>query len=125
MISKIRLVFAFLVFCLLPMALPIEAQEEEAQLNWTLRNEHEHVIYIRFFSQDREVEWPGNGLTYPFDDNLNHTQALICKPGENICFGGFNGDRTKSWGIGEYGQGSCTSCCRYCGGNYPNVDILK
>ncbi|MEM7439366.1 MAG: hypothetical protein AAF393_07195 [Pseudomonadota bacterium] len=110
------------VLCQLPSVSPAKAQV----LEWTMRNDHVYTVYVKFFSMNRRGhEWPGNGNTYVYSDGYPKTVRLSCRSGEKICFGGFTSSRQTWWGVGEFGNKGCQSCCRTCGEYYSATDVLN
>lgn len=108
------------------LVLPLTAPQSRADtLSWELRNDHPYTVYVRFFSRTFDRAWPGGEDTYIFDDGRDKLVTLACEPGEQICFGGFTKSRQSIWGVGEFGDGSCESCCRTCGGSYNTTDVFN
>ena len=106
--------------------LPTPSKVDAQVLEWTIRNNSYDTIYVKFFSKSRRGhEWPGGGDTYVYSDGYPKTVRLACRRGEKICFGGFTASRRTWWGVGEYGDRGCRSCCRTCGEYYSSTDVLN
>ena len=80
-------------------------------------------IHVKFYSQDRNVSWPGRGKVYPIRDYELHSYNLSCQAGEKICYGAWTHpfDNSKAseyiyWGVGRNNE-SCKNCCYICNGD--------
>lgn len=120
----IRNLFIFIALIVAHLAPPAPAKADV--LEWTMRNDYPYTIYVRFFSKTyNNRAWPGGNDSYIFNDGFDKTVRLACEPGEYICFGGFTQSRQSYWGVGEYGNQGCSTCCRYCGEFYNTTDVLN
>jgi hypothetical protein len=92
-------------------------QAEAGSVTFCFTNKASSIIYLRAFSENRNVVWPASGYWY-LNDRAQHCTLLACRSGEHICYGGDNGAGTY-WGVGYDGNYGCSSCCGYCnGGTY-------
>jgi hypothetical protein len=84
-------------------------------------------VQIEFYSQDRSVAWPGNGMAWDLNDYQRHTYTLNCRSGEQICFGAWvTGNSSRYWGVGANNSHGCQKCCFTCGaGNYPTQILYE
>ena len=110
--SHVKLLGAGLVLVLLPVA----AQAEN--LSFNIQSNHENIVDLEFYSQDRNVAWPGDGQVYIIDDYQIHTYSLSCHSGETICYGAWlRNDNTQYWGVGYNNTQYCEQCCYICNGD--------
>jgi hypothetical protein len=78
-------------------------------------NKATYYIYVRFFSQNRNVVWPGSNRWYVLDDDREKEMNLRCNSGEKICYGAAYEARNRTyWGVGLQGNKRCTGCCIQC-----------
>ncbi len=83
-----------------------------------ISNSYKYLVHVRFYSQRRSHEWPGNGQVWVMNDSKLHTFRLACKPGEKICFGAWAPPGANpNWGVGTSNRKSCQGCCIFCGGS--------
>jgi hypothetical protein len=96
-----------------------QAQNGLATFNFT--NNARYTIFLKFYSQNRPHVWPGPSDHYNLNDSQEHSFALACDIGEQICYGGgYSQDGTGAyWGVGFLGNQGCTGCCLTCGANNP------
>ena len=88
---------------------------EDATLTWSFRNNHENRVQLEFYSQNRDIAWPGGGEAYVLDDYDLHTFRLNCWEGEKICYGAWlDGDSDTYWGVGIDDKHGCEDCCVTC-----------
>lgn len=83
-------------------------------LTWTFTSKHPNVVQLSFFSQDRNVAWPGGGNAYDIADWEPHTYTLTCRTGERICYGAWVKGASDYWGSGYNDEFGCSNCCRTC-----------
>ncbi len=113
------------MMCALLLALVAFTAGAES-LTWKLRSEHPNVVSASFYSQDRNVAWPGNGQVYILDDYEVHTTRLSCISGETICYGAWVRNRSDIyWGVGARNEHRCSTCCYVCDGGTTPVKALK
>ncbi|MBU0495478.1 MAG: hypothetical protein KKB13_26830, partial [Chloroflexi bacterium] len=82
---------------------------------WRFKNDHPQVVYLAFYSQDRDYEWPGGGQVYILDDDREYTFKTCGNQGEQVCYGAWTADGTY-WGVGRNNQYGCQDCCYWCDG---------
>ncbi|MEM1389137.1 MAG: hypothetical protein AAF748_07775 [Pseudomonadota bacterium] len=106
----------FLVMLTLTAGFATSAQA--AELQWSFDNESNGRISIKFFSDVRDWEWPGNNQVYYVDPRDGvRTMTLSCNQGERICYGAWlDSNPNYIWGVGRTGNSGCRSCCYVCGG---------
>ena len=103
-------------------AAPLRAET----LTWKIRSEHPKVVSLEFYSQRRDVAWPGDGQVYVLKDYDTHTYRLSCRAGESICYGAWVRNRERSyWGVGANNRNSCRHCCYTCDGGETKVIVLN
>lgn len=107
-----RLVLMLALLC--AGALPAMA----GSMTWNIRAFDKHAVDVKFFSQNRKSEWPGNNQVWTIKDFKVHTMKLACVDGEKICYGAWvrNHDQ-KAWGVGHFNRNKCSNCCFTCGSN--------
>ena len=94
-------------------------------LTWHFRSEHQNVVSLEFYSQDRNHVWPGDNEVYILDDDEVHDYTIDCQSGEKICYGAWVRNRSNSyWGAGYDGKEACESCCYRCDGGETNILVL-
>jgi hypothetical protein len=99
------------------------AREEQSEFGpnvavFKISNSYKYLVHIRFYSQDRSHEWPGDRKVWIMDDSKSHTFRLACRTGERICFGAWAPPRANPyWGVGSSNNESCQGCCIACGGS--------
>ncbi|MBU1173968.1 MAG: hypothetical protein KKH72_01085 [Alphaproteobacteria bacterium] len=104
--------------------LPAAAQAET--LTFNVKSNHENVVSLEFYSQDRSVAWPGGGEVYVIDDYQIHTYSLSCQRGESICYGAWvRNSNSEYWGVGYNDTQGCESCCWVCDGGETAVINLN
>lgn len=82
-----------------------------------ISNSYKYLVHVRFHSQKRSHEWPGNGKVWILNDSRSHAFRLGCDVGEKICFGAWAPPRANPyWGVGAKRE-SCPGCCIVCGGS--------
>jgi hypothetical protein len=92
---------------------PAEAQSQVFTFN--IRSSHPNIVELRFYSQDRNVSWPGPNRVYSLDDSQVHSVPLRCLGGEKICYGAWvQGNTNTYWGLGPSGKARCEKCCYTC-----------
>lgn len=115
-----RLSKSILALALLLMGV-FAGQAQADNLTWTVTSDHPNIVDVEFYSQSRNVSWPGNGRVYVIDDWDAHTYSLSCNRGERICFGAWVRGRSSTyWGVGSGGRNSCADCCAICGAGTPD-----
>ncbi len=113
------------VLITLATALLVPASSFAESLNFKMRSYHKNVVELKFYSQNRTVEWPGNGKVYVLRDYDVHDHRLNCVKGETVCYGAWvQGASSTYWGKGQGGK-SCPSCCYTCDGGQTAVINLN
>ena len=104
----------------------LTAAAQAESLTFQIRSNHENVVSLEFYSQDRSVAWPGDGSVYVLEDYDVHTFALSCRSGEDICYGAWVRNRSSTyWGVGYNNEQYCESCCWTCDGSTTSVINLN
>ena len=117
---SVRLLLATLSILVLTAAARAES------LTFQIRSNHENVVSLEFYSQDRNAAWPGNGKVYILDDYDVNSYALSCRAGEDICYGAWvRNDSSTYWGVGYNNEQYCESCCWTCDGGTTSVINLN
>ncbi len=94
-------------------------------LVWHIKSNYKYKVQISFYSQDRSVEWPGNGQAWGLNDYSTHEYTMRCRLGEKICFGAWvTGDSSIYWGVGADNSHSCSNCCFVCGNGETAVQVI-
>lgn len=92
------------------------AQSGEA--TFKLTDKAGFTIIVKFFSQNRNWQWPSATSHWTLGDTGQHEFHLSCQNGEKICYGGsFTADDKTHWGVGFKGDKPCQGCCLTCGDN--------
>jgi hypothetical protein len=78
--------------------------------NFCFINAAPYIIYVRMFSQSRNVSWGSWQLNSRFPQCV----PLSCLFGESICYGGYD-DQGTQWGVGWNNNLGCSNCCIQCG----------
>lgn len=114
-----------LVLITLATALLVPASSFAESLNFKMRSYHKNVVQLKFYSQNRPNEWPGNGKVYVLRDYDVHEHRLDCVKGEKICYGAWvEGASSTYWGSGRGDKQGCPSCCYTCnGGQTPVINL--
>lgn len=105
--------------CIEKIAKEFERQRDTAdsRIIFNVKVDYEHEVAIGFYSQDRNVAWPGGSKGYDINDYQTHSYALKCRAGEKICYGAWNTNRSLYWGTGPNDQFGCKNCCAVCDGS--------
>ena len=116
--AAMRRLFTAIFFGLL---LIVGAGTESAQsgdATFKLTNNARYSIMVKFFSQNRNWQWPNSTSHWTLSDNGQHSFRLGCQDGEKICYGGsYTADDRTHWGVGFQGNKGCQGCCLTCGSN--------
>lgn len=102
--------------CVEKIAKEFERQRDtrDSRIIFNMKVDYEHEIAIAFYSQDRNLAWPGGGQEYNINDNQTHSYALKCRTGEKICYGAWDTNRSLYWGVGPHDHYGCKNCCAVC-----------
>jgi len=92
-------------------------------LTWKVRSTYPYIVYLEFYSQDRDVAWPGGREVWVLRNSKWHTYRLNCRRGERICYGAWTDTRTSQWGVGEADSMGCRDCCAVCGGAARRITL--
>jgi hypothetical protein len=111
-----------LLFC---SAIPQKSMADN--LTFRVQSMAQQRAQVVFFSQDRNVRWPGPGRAYTLSDYDTHSFKLNCLTREKICYGAWTSPNQQfTWGTGPGGRGSCSGCCYTCeGGDSTNTIVLR
>jgi hypothetical protein len=117
----------FLALALLMGGLTISPVSASAEtLTFKILSEHDNVVDVEFYSQERRISWPGDGKVYSIRDSNTHSFPLTCRSGENICYGAWvRGNKATYWGVGYANGKRCTKCCYECDGSTTRVITLS
>ena len=104
----------------------VVVQAEEATLTWQVRSYDPDVVHLKFYSDDRNSEWPKDGRVYVLGDYEIHKYRLECEYAEKICFGAWvKGNSNQYWGVGRDAKNHCPNCCHKCLNNKTGILNLK
>lgn len=116
--KAIALMFGFVMFGI--GASPAMAE----QMTWKMRSSYDYQVQLEFYSQNRNVSWPGNNKAYSLKDSSVHGFTLNCQRGEKICYGAWpTGGGKTYWGVGANNAHTCTTCCAICGVDNPTKEL--
>lgn len=87
--------------------------KRKGEATFRITSEYKYIVYVRFFSQDRSVVWPGAHGAYALKNSAPHDLTVQCNVGEKICYGAYDTARSY-WGAGPKGDKACKSCCQTC-----------
>jgi hypothetical protein len=105
---------AALVAALLGTAAPAAADT----ITWRMKSFHPNAVHVKFYSMNRNHEWPTRTTAYAIRDYKQNNMKISCVNGERICYGAYVvGNVNSYWGVGNNPKRSCTSCCYVCRGN--------
>jgi hypothetical protein len=110
--------------CLEKLARELTSRRRESQVTFNIECEYPYAIQIAFYSQDRNVSWPGNNMAYSINDYRTHEYKLSCKSGEQICYGAWPRS-SLHWGVGLNDQYGCQNCCARCDGGTHSYVLGK
>ena len=95
-------------------------------ITWRIRSKYPYKLHMEFYSQNRDVSWPGGGRVYVLKDSRFHTYRLNCRRGETICYGAWvTTNQDRWWGVGAYNTRRCSSCCYRCGQHTRNITLTR
>lgn len=89
------------------------AGRQEGRATFRITSKYSYIVYVRIFSQDRDVIWPGAHGAYELKDSEAHDLTIQCNVGEKICYGAYD-DAKSYWGVGRRGDKGCKDCCQTC-----------
>ena len=114
--TKLRILAALVLSLVLPVALPGPASADT--VTFKIRSFAQYAVQVKFFSQNRNVQWPAVGRAFDLKDYKIHNIRLNCVAGEKICYGAYlTGNAKRYWGVGADGKQRCASCCITCSPN--------
>jgi hypothetical protein len=103
---------------------PVKASAET--LTFRIQSEHDNIVDVEFYAQERRISWPGDGQVYSIRDSETHRFPLTCRSGEQICYGAWvRGDKSTYWGVGFGNNKRCKNCCFECDGGVTRVISLE
>ena len=85
-------------------------------IDWTLENASGQNLQYRFYLRTGGVITPygGDGLANLYAGET-YKASVLCRPTQEICYGAWNANRSKMWGVGVDGRSQCTAtCCHVC-----------
>jgi hypothetical protein len=83
----------------------------------------QYKVFLRFYSQSRGVIWPSGSTAYVLADSEPHNLSVSCQVGENVCYGAYYSDTSKSWGLGRNNmKAGCSDCCMVCAPNQQSAE---
>jgi len=87
---------------------------------FTFTNSAPEKLYLNLFSKTRDGwRWPSSRTRWILEAGQQGTAiAGQCRPGEKICYGAANQNRSRFWGISLDGRKGCSSCCIDCGNSH-------
>jgi hypothetical protein len=95
----------------------ISAPAQADTINWQLKSFSRNAVNVKFYSMNRNHQWPSASSHYPLKDYNLHKIAISCVNGEKVCYGAVVAGGKTYWGRGADGKRACTSCCYTCTGN--------
>lgn len=111
--------------CLDKLAEELETKtRSDDQVTFEIKVEYPYEVQVEFYSQDRNVAWPGGDEAYVVADYDTHEYTLQCNSGEKICYGGWPADGSTYWGSGTDDRHGCRHCCAICDGRSVSY-VLK
>ena len=115
------------IFGLLAFAFAASAGVASAgEMNWRVQSESDYVVHLQFYSDDRNVVWPGSDKVYVLDDSAVHEYPLSCNSNEKICYGAWEKNNQSSyWGAGIDAEQDCEDCCYRCDGGKTPIMVLN
>jgi hypothetical protein len=70
------------------------------------------TVYYKFYDETANLVWPSSTTAYTINYGQTFQSSLSCTAGDQICFGA--SDATGYWGVGEFNNENCSSCCYTC-----------
>ena len=107
-----------LVALLLTSGLVTTTTAQADNLTFKVQSNSDTVLRIAFYSTARNVFWPGGNRSYILEDYAVHDIKLNCQRNERICYGAWEDDGDRHWGVGRAREFGCKTCCYTCKGNY-------
>ncbi len=112
--AMMRMVAAVLALTFGMMALPGAGQADT--INWNIQSFSPNQVNVKFYSMNRNHQWPSATSHYPLKTS-NHTKmAISCIKGEKVCYGAVVAGGKTNWGRGPQGKTGCPTCCYMCNG---------
>jgi hypothetical protein len=95
-------------------------------MTWTITSEYQYKAQLEFYSQSRDIAWPGGGSVYTLNDYNAHRFTIACRAGEKVCYGAWaTGDSSTYWGVGMDNKHNCKTCCAICGESDPVKRLVQ
>jgi hypothetical protein len=95
-----------------------DGSAEAGKATFKLTNKAPNAVMVKFFSKTRPVVWPDANHHELLNDDAQHSFALSCQVGEEICYGASDSASNKRyWGVGLNNDKACKDCCLQCGHN--------
>jgi hypothetical protein len=109
---------AIVLGLLLSLAAGSTARADNAA-SFKFTNNTSETIFMYLWSKSRPVHWPDHHKRWVLNPGKAElVVAGFCDPGEKICYGGGNGNKSRTWGDGLDGKHGCANCCIQCGGSH-------
>ena len=88
-----------------------------ADMTWQMKSNYRYTVDVKFFSKNRNWSWPGPNRVWTLKDSRVTRLTINCRRGEKICYGAWSRGNPNAayWGVGQYGDSGCRSCCYTCG----------
>ena len=100
------------------------ASAQHETIQFRVKSNYAYQVQLSFYSQDRNIVWPGGGRAYTLNDSNVHTYNLTCVGGERICYGAWvTGNANKYWGVGYQNKQRCSNCCWVCNGPVSPLQV--
>jgi hypothetical protein len=99
------------------------AAGQAGSLVFRIASSAQYKVFLRFYSESRGVIWPSNSTAYVLADSEPHNLSVSCQVGENVCYGAYYSDTSKSWGLGRNNmKAGCPDCCMVCAPNQQSAE---
>jgi hypothetical protein len=85
-------------------------------INWNIQSFSPNQVNVKFYSMNRNHQWPSASSHYPLKTSNATKIAISCIKGEKVCYGAVVAGGTTNWGRGPLGKTGCPTCCYTCNG---------
>jgi hypothetical protein len=93
-------------------------------INWNIQSFSQNQVNVKFYSMNRNHQWPSSSSHYPLKTSNATKIAISCIKGERVCYGAVVAGGTTNWGRGPTGKAGCATCCYVCSGNV-NTKLIQ